>query len=114
MSRRHFLTLLAGAAAAWPFTGRAQESRTYRIGVLNNNPRGSPVVAAVFDELRRNGVVEGRNLIVVEPGIGVPYPEFGEAARELANKNIEALVVGGGPPQSGPYNQCFPPCRSLG
>jgi putative ABC transport system substrate-binding protein len=95
--RREFITLLGGAAA-WPLEARAQDGQTYHIGVLNINPRGSPVVTAVFDELRRSGLVEGRNLIVERAGIGIPYPQFGNAARELAKKNIEALVVGGGAP----------------
>jgi len=98
MRRREFITLLGGAAVAWPLTARAQDGRTYRIGILNINPRGSPVLTAVFDELRRNGLVEGRNLIVEGAGIGIPYPQFGEAARELAKKDIEALMVGGGAP----------------
>jgi putative tryptophan/tyrosine transport system substrate-binding protein len=97
MQRRDFITLLAGAAA-WPLAARAQDGRTYHIGVLNTNPRGSPVVATLFDELRRNGLVEGRNLIVEGAGIGIPYPQFDGAARELAKKNIEAVVVGGGAP----------------
>ena len=97
MKRREFITLL-GSGATWPFVARAQDGRTYRIGVLNINPRGSPVLTAVFDELRRNGLVESRNLIVEGAGIGIPYPQFGEAARELAKKDIEALMVGGGAP----------------
>ena len=98
MRRRAFIKLLSGAAAAWPLAARAQDGRTYRIGILNINPRGSPVLTAVFDELRLNGLVEGRNLIVEGAGIGIPYPQFGEAARELAKKDIEALMVGGGAP----------------
>src|SRR5262249_8116610 len=69
-----------------------------RIGVLNSNPRGSPVVTALFDELRRNGLVEGRNLVVDGGGIGIPYPRFADAARELVKAKVEALVVGGGSP----------------
>jgi ABC-type uncharacterized transport system substrate-binding protein len=98
MRRREFITLVGGAAVAWPLDARAQDSRTYHVGILNTNPRGSPVVTAVFDELRRSGLVEGRNLIVEQAGIGIPYPQFGEAARELAKKNIAAVMVGGGAP----------------
>jgi putative ABC transport system substrate-binding protein len=97
MRRRKFITLLGGAAA-WPLAARAQEGRTYRIGVLNANPRGSPSVIALFDELRRNGLVEGRNLVVEGSGIGIPYARFADAARELAKAKVEALVVGGGSP----------------
>ena len=98
MKRRAFITLLGGAAVAWPLAARAQDGRTYRIGVLNVNPRGSPVVTALLDELRRNGLVEGRNLVVEGGGIGTPYPRFADVARELAKTNIEAFVVGGGAP----------------
>jgi len=98
MKRREFITLLSGAAVAWPLAVRAQDGRTYRIGVLNANPRGSPVVTALFDELRRNGLVEGRNLVVDGNGIGIPYPRFADAARELAKAKVDALVVGGGSP----------------
>ena len=97
MKRREFITLLGGAAA-WPLAAYAQDGRTYRIGVLNANPRGSPLVTALFDELRRNGLVEGRNLVIDGSGIGIPYPRFPDAARELAKAKVEALVVGGGGP----------------
>ena len=51
VGRRELITGL-GSAAAWPLTASAQDGRTYRIGVLNANPRGSPLVSALFDELR--------------------------------------------------------------
>jgi putative ABC transport system substrate-binding protein len=90
-----FVTRRGGCMAARRDT---QDGRTYRIAVLNVNPRGSPVVTALFDELRRNGLAEGRNLVVEGSGIGIPYPQFEDAARELAKTNIEAFVVGGGAP----------------
>jgi putative ABC transport system substrate-binding protein len=98
MRRREFLGVLGGAAAAWPVVARAQEGRTYRIGILNSNPRRSPIMIALFDELRRNGLVEGRNLIVEGDGIGVPFPRFADVARELVKSKVEALAVGGGGP----------------
>jgi putative ABC transport system substrate-binding protein len=64
MHRRSFLTLLGGAAAAWPVAARAQQSK--RIGVLMN---GEPTVretqshlAAFEDSLRRLGWMPGQNL----------------------------------------------------
>jgi putative ABC transport system substrate-binding protein len=96
--RRDFMKVVAGAAAEFPLAAYAQDNRTYHIGVLNTNPRGSPPVTALFDELRRNGLVEGRNLVVDGRGIGISYAGFADAARELAKTNVEALVVGGGAP----------------
>src|SRR3954468_20764677 len=54
--RREFFNIIGGAAIAWPSAARAQEDRTYRVGVLNINARRSPVIMALFDELRRNGL----------------------------------------------------------
>jgi len=98
LQRRRFVKAIAGSVATWPLRAYGQEGRTYHIGVLQSNPRGSPLVTALFDELRRNGFIEGRNLFVDGRGIGVPWARFGDVAREIAKTNIEALVVGGGAP----------------
>src|SRR5262245_46618401 len=60
MKRREFITLLGGAAAAWPLTARAQQAeRVRRIGVLMNmaadDPQGQARVAAFRQVLRQLG-----------------------------------------------------------
>jgi putative ABC transport system substrate-binding protein len=65
--RREFITLLGGAAAAWPRAARAQQpGRMRRIGVLvglpENDPEAQARVAALRRGLREHGWIEGRNL----------------------------------------------------
>ena len=67
MKRREFLTLLGGAAVAWPLGVRAQQSeRIRRIGVLmalrENDPVTQARVAAFQQALAGLGWIEGRNL----------------------------------------------------
>jgi putative tryptophan/tyrosine transport system substrate-binding protein len=68
MRRREFITLLGGAAAAWPLTARAQSSSVRRIGVLMNGAATETVlqsyVAAFVKELRELGWTEGQNLSI--------------------------------------------------
>jgi ABC-type uncharacterized transport system substrate-binding protein len=67
MRRRAFITLLAGAAAAWPLAARAQQGeRVRRVGVLLNtaadDPLSAPRAASFQQALRGLGWSEGRNV----------------------------------------------------
>ena len=67
VGRRELIALIGAAVAGWPLTARAQDwerDRVYRIGFLIPTPRKTPVVDALFDELRISGLVEGQNLQV--------------------------------------------------
>jgi putative tryptophan/tyrosine transport system substrate-binding protein len=67
MNRREFITLLGGAAAAWPFAARAQQNeQTRRIGALLNvsadDPQTPIRVAAFQQGLQELGWTVGRNV----------------------------------------------------
>jgi putative ABC transport system substrate-binding protein len=68
MKRREFMTLLGGAAAAWPLAASAQTKRLRRIGVLMglvaNDPEAQSRVAAFENGLRELGWVKGGNLSI--------------------------------------------------
>jgi hypothetical protein len=67
MRRREFITLLSGAAVAWPIAARAQQpERMRRIGVLINlaadDPQGQVRLAAFQQGLQQLGWTDGRNV----------------------------------------------------
>ena len=67
MKRRDFITLLSGAAAAWPLVARAQQSdRVRRIGVFmggdENDPDQKRRLSAVTQALADLGWADGRNV----------------------------------------------------
>jgi len=67
VKRREFITLLGGAAAAWPLAARAQQGeRVRRVGVLSNfaesDLEAQSMVEALHQTLQELGWVEGRNL----------------------------------------------------
>ena len=67
MKRREFITLLGGAAAAWPLAARAQQGeRMRRIGVLMtaaaDDPEAQARIAAFLQGLQQLGWTDGRNV----------------------------------------------------
>jgi ABC transporter substrate binding protein len=106
MKRREFLTLLGGAAAAWPLAARAQQSaNVHRIAVVRpsgsvadmTEAGGNPLYRALFNELRRLGYVERQNLIV-ERYSGEGHQErYAELAREVVRTKPHLIVAASTP-----------------
>jgi putative ABC transport system substrate-binding protein len=101
MRRREFITLLGGAAAAWPLATRAQQpDRMRHIGVLMNlaesDPEGQGYLAAFRQRARELGWVERRN-IQLEYRWTVGSPDRARAfAAELVGMKPDVILVGGG------------------
>jgi putative ABC transport system substrate-binding protein len=87
LSRRAVL-LLGGATLFAPTAWAQTPGRTYRIGVITRDRRAW---APLFDELRANGFVEGKNLVVIGE-FGLPVDHFDTAAPELAKELVKAGV----------------------
>jgi putative ABC transport system substrate-binding protein len=68
MRRRGFITLLGGAAAAWPLAARAQQREHRRVGVLMHlaavDPEGQSRLAAFLQGLQEAGWAVGRNVTI--------------------------------------------------
>jgi ABC-type uncharacterized transport system substrate-binding protein len=95
MRRRKFITLLSGAAAAWPLAARAQEpGRIYRLGAVIPVGRQTPGVVAFFDEMRLFGFTEGQNLTVLPNGFGVANDELAERAEALVKAAPDVIISG--------------------
>ncbi len=100
MRRREFIALFGGAAAAWPLAAHAQDAgRTYRLGMMFPFPRearGSVgIVDALMDELRRNGFVEGQNLVVEYRAWAAHLDLTSDYAAELVKRPLDVLAAGG-------------------
>jgi len=100
MRRREFITLLGGAAAAWPFTARAQQSALPVVGFLSSRSPGesSEVVAAFRRGLRDSGFIEGQNLLIAFRWADGRYDRLPALAAELVQLRVAAMFAAGGPP----------------
>jgi putative ABC transport system substrate-binding protein len=98
VKRREFITLLGGAAAAWPLPARAQQApRAARLGYLA--PASNPdLQQALLGGLRDLGYVEGQNLAIEYRFMPGQSKSYDELAAELARSAPDAMVVVGTPP----------------
>jgi putative ABC transport system substrate-binding protein len=100
MNRRAFITLIGGAALAWPLAARAQQvGKIWRIGMLDTASRelNSTNMEVFLDKLQEYGYLEGKNLTIDYRSAQGRNERLPELVSQLIALNPDVLVLRGTP-----------------
>src|SRR5262245_41367578 len=97
VKRRDFITLLGGAAAAWPLAARAQQAAMPVIGVLAPVSQNEELLRGFRQGLKQSGFVEGENVSILYHFAENEIDRLPALADDLARRRVAAIATLGQP-----------------
>src|SRR5262245_65853378 len=100
--RREFITLLGGAAAAWPLAVRAEPTTMPTIGFLSSLAQSDLglVIPGFQQGLNAAGFAEGRNIAIEYRWAEGDYQRLPARAAELVNRKVAVVAAISGTPSA--------------